>query len=70
MTIVGLVPPVYEAGELLIDGGYLNNIPVDVMRSMGVDMVRTFCTTLFGLSRIIRVVASDIDMIAFHVAYT
>eukprot|EP00884_Botryococcus_braunii_P018904 jgi/Botrbrau1/5698/Bobra.0071s0031.1 len=39
MTIMGLVPPVYEAGELLIDGGYLNNIPVDVMRSMGVDMV-------------------------------
>jgi hypothetical protein len=40
MTIVGLVPPVYEEGQLLIDGGYLNNIPVDVMRSMGVDMVR------------------------------
>ncbi|KAK9808186.1 hypothetical protein WJX73_006212 [Symbiochloris irregularis] len=39
MTIVGLVPPVYENGELLVDGGYLNNIPVDVMRSMGVDTV-------------------------------
>ena len=41
MTIVGLLPPVYEEGEgLLVDGGYMNNIPVDVMRSMGVDTVR------------------------------
>lgn len=39
MTIVGLVPPVYENGELLIDGGYLNNMPVDVMRGLGVDTV-------------------------------
>jgi lysophospholipid hydrolase len=31
---------VYEEGEgLLVDGGYMNNIPVDVMRSMGVDTV-------------------------------
>ena len=35
MTIVGLVPPVYEDGDLLVDGGYLNNMPVDVMHSMG-----------------------------------
>ena len=39
MTIVGLIPPVYENGELLIDGGYLNNMPVDVMRGLGVDTV-------------------------------
>ncbi|GAB4820172.1 hypothetical protein N2152v2_007218 [Parachlorella kessleri] len=39
MTIVGLVPPVYEEGDLLVDGGYLNNIPVDVMRSLGVGTV-------------------------------
>ena len=39
MTIVGLVPPVTEGGELLIDGGYLNNMPVDVMRGLGVDTV-------------------------------
>ena len=35
MTIVGLVPPVFEEGELLIDGGYSNNIPVDVMHAQG-----------------------------------
>ncbi|MCJ1368579.1 Neuropathy target esterase [Acarospora aff. strigata] len=40
MTIVGMVPPVYYKGDLLVDGGYMNNIPVDVMRSMGVDTVR------------------------------
>ena len=40
MTIVGMVPPVYYKGDLLVDGGYMNNIPVDVMRSMGVDTVK------------------------------
>ena len=35
MTIVGLVPPVFYQGDLLIDGGYLNNMPVDVMHAMG-----------------------------------
>ncbi|GIL50015.1 hypothetical protein Vafri_6357, partial [Volvox africanus] len=40
MTIVGLLPPVWEDGCLLVDGGYMNNMPVDVMRSMmGVDSV-------------------------------
>lgn len=39
MTIVGLLPPMVEGGELLVDGGYMNNLPVDVMRSMGVDTV-------------------------------
>ena len=39
MTIVGLVPPVYENGELLVDGGYLNNAPIDVMRAKGVATV-------------------------------
>lgn len=43
MTIVGMVPPVYYKGDLLVDGGYMNNIPVDVMRSMGVDTVSMPC---------------------------
>ena len=36
MTIVGLVPPVIDPadGHLHVDGGYLNNLPVDVMRAM------------------------------------
>ena len=40
MTVLGLLPPVYDRGELLVDGGYLNSIPVDVMRErMGVETV-------------------------------
>jgi len=29
----GIVPPVTDDGELLVDGGLLNNLPVDVMRT-------------------------------------
>jgi len=52
MTVVGLLPPVFYNNDLLVDGGYLNNIPVDVMRTqMGVDTLivvdvedKDFCT--------------------------
>src|SRR5262249_48857752 len=30
----GLFPPVPEHGELLVDGGLLNNLPIDVMQSL------------------------------------
>ena len=41
MTVLGLLPPVRdENNELLVDGGYLNSVPVDVMRTeMGVETV-------------------------------
>ena len=42
MTTLGLLPPVRDepSGELLVDGGYLNAIPADVMReTMGADVV-------------------------------
>lgn len=39
MTIVGMVPPVIREGEMLVDGGYLNNLPVDVMHTLGVHTV-------------------------------
>jgi len=32
LALPGIYPPVYAAGELLIDGGALDNVPVDVMR--------------------------------------
>ena len=35
-----------QNGDLLVDGGYLNNIPVDVMRSMGVQTVGRCTSTL------------------------
>jgi NTE family protein len=46
MSIPGLVPPVAYEGRLLVDGGLLNNLPVDVMAArregpvLGVDVMR------------------------------
>ena len=33
LALPGIYPPVYAAGDLLIDGGALDNVPVDVMRA-------------------------------------
>ncbi len=35
VAIPGLLPPVVEDGEILVDGATLNNLPVDVMAAMG-----------------------------------
>ncbi|KAG8959437.1 phosphatidylcholine and lysophosphatidylcholine phospholipase [Tulasnella sp. 408] len=35
MTLVGLLPPICDNGNMLVDGGYLDNLPVSTMRSMG-----------------------------------
>ena len=46
MSIPGLVPPLPRAGQLLVDGGVLNNLPVDAMAEadegpiVAVDVVR------------------------------
>jgi predicted acylesterase/phospholipase RssA/CRP-like cAMP-binding protein len=46
MSIPGLVPPLSRSGRLLVDGGVLNNLPVDAMADAGegpivaVDVVR------------------------------
>lgn len=35
MTIMGLLPPMLDVdGSILVDGGYVNNLPVDVMRKL------------------------------------
>ena len=39
MAIPGVFTPVSWDDWLLVDGGALNNIPADVVRSMGVDIV-------------------------------
>lgn len=33
MSLCGFLPPLCDQGALLVDGGYLNNVPVDVMMS-------------------------------------
>jgi len=46
MSIPGLVPPLSRSGRLLVDGGVLNNLPIDAMEDSGegpivaVDVVR------------------------------
>ena len=34
-AIPGVLPPLIEAGEALVDGGVINNLPVDVVRGLG-----------------------------------
>lgn len=35
MTLAGLLPPLSDGGNLLVDGGYVDNLPVSTMFSMG-----------------------------------
>jgi NTE family protein len=54
VAIPGVLPPVFQGGEVFVDGGAMNNLPVDVMRAkgrgpvIGVDcgMDRAFTTDL------------------------
>jgi NTE family protein len=39
MSLPGVFPPVELDGRILIDGGIVNNVPVDVARKMGADIV-------------------------------
>lgn len=39
MSIPGVFYPVYEGNQVLVDGGVVNNYPVNVAREMGADMV-------------------------------
>jgi predicted acylesterase/phospholipase RssA len=48
MSIPGFAPPIHADGQLLVDGGLLDNLPVDVMAATGegpviaVDVMREF----------------------------
>ncbi|KAJ3552052.1 hypothetical protein NM688_g4361 [Phlebia brevispora] len=39
MTLVGLLPPLCDGGNMLVDGGYIDNLPVSTMMSMGASAV-------------------------------
>ncbi len=39
MSIPGAFPPVEIDGRILVDGGIVNNVPVDVARKMGADLI-------------------------------
>ncbi|KAK4055464.1 phosphatidylcholine and lysophosphatidylcholine phospholipase [Microbotryomycetes sp. JL201] len=35
MSLAGLLPPLCDRGDMLVDGGYVDNLPVSVMMAMG-----------------------------------
>ncbi|KAI9224241.1 hypothetical protein BC828DRAFT_136296 [Blastocladiella britannica] len=39
MSLSGFLPPLSDNGILLVDGGYLNNLPGDIMKGLGADLV-------------------------------
>lgn len=39
MSLAGLVPPLCDEGSMLLDGGYIDNLPVKHMRSLGADVI-------------------------------
>ncbi|PIL31394.1 hypothetical protein GSI_06095 [Ganoderma sinense ZZ0214-1] len=39
MTLVGLLPPICDNGNMLVDGGYIDNLPVSAMLTMGASAV-------------------------------
>ena len=39
MSIPGVFYPIYKGNQVLVDGGVVNNYPVDVARAMGADIV-------------------------------
>jgi lysophospholipid hydrolase len=39
MTLSGYLPPICDNGHMLLDGGYLNNLPGDIIRALGADTV-------------------------------
>jgi NTE family protein len=39
MSLPGIFPPIELDGRVLVDGGAMNNVPADVVRAMGADVV-------------------------------
>ena len=35
MTLAGLLPPLIDNGHMLVDGGYMDNLPVSIMLALG-----------------------------------
>ncbi|KIW28450.1 lysophospholipase nte1 [Cladophialophora immunda] len=39
MSLAGLIPPICDEGSMLLDGGYIDNLTVQHMKSLGTDLV-------------------------------
>jgi predicted acylesterase/phospholipase RssA/CRP-like cAMP-binding protein len=58
ISLPGILPPMVRDGELLVDGGLVNNLPVDVMIAKGVG--RTIAVDLQGDARQLMVTGSEL----------
>ena len=61
VAIPGILPPIVEGGELFVDGGTINNLPVDVMREAGLGRV---IGVDVGSDRALTVDAADADSLS------
>ncbi|ANZ74500.1 BA75_01550T0 [Komagataella pastoris] len=39
MTLAGLLPPITDNGSMLLDGGYVDNLPVEEMKNQGASVI-------------------------------
>ena len=39
MSLAGLLPPLCDEGSMLLDGGYIDNLTVAHMKSLGADTI-------------------------------
>ena len=51
MSLPGIFPPVERDGMVLVDGGAMNNVPADVVRGMGADVVIAINVGFMGSTR-------------------
>jgi NTE family protein len=51
MSLPGIFPPVERDGRVLVDGGALNNVPADIVRAMGADVVVAINVGFMGDAR-------------------
>jgi NTE family protein len=51
MSLPGVFPPVERDGRVLVDGGAMNNVPADVVRAMGADVVIAINVGFMGDTR-------------------
>ncbi|ORY05330.1 patatin-domain-containing protein [Basidiobolus meristosporus CBS 931.73] len=42
MSLSGFLPPLCDNGNMLVDGGYMDNLPVSYMKSMGAEKIFAF----------------------------
>jgi NTE family protein len=54
MSLPGIFPPVERDGQILVDGGALNNVPADVVRAMGADIVIAINVGFMGDTRTVN----------------